>query len=333
MSSTNEHGSAMDDEMSNQASLLVSIVTHNSADVIEECLSNFRYLAAIEGVSAELIVADNASTDGTDGIVNRFIEKHAGLPYRLASSSTNRGWGGGNNLAISSASQPPDLVLLCNPDASIDELNLRALVKALMSGPPEVAIAVPYVENETARVLAASPEWSALKYTVWDLASNKYPYRRFQRRYQKPRGTFVIKSGYASGALALFKFEALRRAGFFDERIFLFHDDIDVSRTIQEQGGLIVGTSDAIGRHRGGKGSKIVQPVDGEVTPAMLAAESELVFVEKWHGDRAAVLLAHYRVHAFFRIQKLLRRAAGRPPVDAEPFRQRAREYLARRRH
>lgn len=318
--------------MSDQTSLLISIVTHNSADVIGECLSNFQYLAAMEGVSAELIVADNASTDGTTRIVSRFIEDHAGLPYKLAASSTNRGWGGGNNLAISSASRALDLVLLCNPDASIDELNLRALIKALLNGPPESAIAVPFVENETARVLAASPEWSALKYTVWDLASNKYPYRKFQQRYQAPKGTFVIHSGYASGALALFKFRALERAGFFDERIFLFHDDIDVSRTIQKQGGLLVGTSESIGRHRGGKGSKIVQPVDGEVTPAMLAAESELVFVEKWHGDRAAVMLAHYRVHVFFRIQNLLRRAARRPPVDAEPFRRRAREYLARRR-
>lgn len=312
-----------------ESRVLIAIVTHNSDDVIEQCLRGFDYLATSAPLDAEIeiIVADNASTDRTVARVRAFIRDHPSMPILLVESPWNYGWGGGNNLAIAQRTVDPDFVLLCNPDAGIDRDNLVRLLHGLQRAAPKAAIAVPFVRTGSQIEVGANPEWGFLKFAVWDLFGNKRSQRRFQNRYRSRSGTFELESAYASGALALVSFSALSAVGFFDERIFLFNDDIDMTRAILGRGHSLIANADAVGLHVGGRGSRIENASPG-TTAATLASESELVFVEKWYGKHWARALAFYRYHCFFRLQWFLLWASRKPAFDIEPHRRSARGYL-----
>jgi GT2 family glycosyltransferase len=81
-------------------------VTFNAARFIEACLTS---VAAIRYPALEVLVVDNASTDGTPNLVRR------GLPQgQLIESPRNLGFAGANNLAVGRATG--DVLLFLNPD-------------------------------------------------------------------------------------------------------------------------------------------------------------------------------------------------------------------------
>jgi GT2 family glycosyltransferase len=97
----------------------VHIVTYNSAETIERCLSS---LAEQRGVDFKTLVIDNASTDET---VQR-VEK-MGVP--IVANSTNLGYSVAHNQAIGGTTS--EYVLTLNPDIWLDPNYLQQMVRAL----------------------------------------------------------------------------------------------------------------------------------------------------------------------------------------------------------
>lgn len=310
--------------------ILVCVVTYNSSEVIDACLADLSWLGEAQGLEGHVVVIDNASQDDTALRAERAKERLNANWLTVVRSRTNRGWGAGNNKAISARPWEPDYVLLCNPDATIDEDNFRALLRALRAREPRAALAVPYLEGPTGTTLGANPRWGLSKYFFGAYTGGKGRYRRFQKKYRNRRGTFEIRDGSASGALVLISYSALRRAGPFDERIFLFNDDVDMTRRILRLGFALVGTADSLGHHVGGRGSRLGEEAKHGVSTASLAFESDLVFVEKWYGKRWARLVAGYRWHVFFRVNGVLRKALGKNVSDYRPLRASAGVYLGK---
>ena len=77
----------------------VVVVNYNGADALERCLDAL--VADGGAVQTEILVVDNASTDGSDQIAERAAGEHDAL--RLIRSETNRGYAGAVNLALSEA--------------------------------------------------------------------------------------------------------------------------------------------------------------------------------------------------------------------------------------
>lgn len=311
--------------------ILVSIVTYNSCEVIEECLRNLLWLRDADGVDAQVVIADNASTDSTLAAIAHTVQ--AGDPLvKVVAASRNLGWGAGNNLAIAARRVDPDYVVLCNPDAYIDEENFRALLTGLQRCEPLAAIAVPFLDGPSGAVLGANPEWRVSRYFIRDYWGDGYAFRRLQARYADATGEFEIRRAYASGALALISFKAMAAVGFFDERIFMFNDDIDLSRRIIGQGHALIGVAGARAHHIGGRGSDLGDEVQASTAISRLMAESDLVFIEKWYGAVWARTVAAYRWYVFYWVSNGLRRVLGRTRLDIRALRAPARDYLAARR-
>lgn len=308
--------------------VLIAIVTYNSAGVIRECLENFRPACELTEISTEICVTDNVSSDETRDIVRAVAAENPGMNIRLVRSPKNDGWGAGTNRAIHNATVTPDYVLICNPDASISADGLLRLVEALETTQPMGGIAVPYLRTGSGTILGANREWTSAKYVIGDLGVNQWMERRFQKHYTDRHGVFEIPRGYASGAVALLSYRALEEAGFCDESIFLYHDDIDFTRSILQRGYRLVAHGDAVGSHDTGHGSRIDEASTSPTTAAVLERESEFVFVEKWHGRSWAKALAWYRWHVFYRLQAGLYRASGRPTPDNSALRAPAGDYL-----
>jgi GT2 family glycosyltransferase len=79
----------------------VIVVSFNTRDLLRECLQSL--LAECSrlpaGLSAEVLVVDNASADGSADMVEREFS-NSPIPVRLLRSEVNLGFGSANNLAL-----------------------------------------------------------------------------------------------------------------------------------------------------------------------------------------------------------------------------------------
>ena len=110
--------------------LSVIVVTHQGRDLVLQVLRTA--LAATGPITAEWLVVDSGSTDGTPDAIERE------LPEVRVIRRPNIGFAAGNNVALEAARGR--YVLLLNPDIEIVEGTLAELVEA-MDQRPEVGIA------------------------------------------------------------------------------------------------------------------------------------------------------------------------------------------------
>ncbi len=105
--------------------VVIVIVTYNSACVISGLLDSIP--AAADGISYEIVVVDNGSTDGTLEILAARSECH--VVY-----SVNNGYAGGINRGVR-AGTSAEAILILNPDVRLHEKSVRPLVAALKDSP------------------------------------------------------------------------------------------------------------------------------------------------------------------------------------------------------
>jgi len=105
--------------------LSVIIVSYNTRDLLRNCLLS---LHASVGLSLEIIVVDNASSDGSAAMVrDEFPEA------RLLAQSTNAWYCGGNNIGLRAANA--EYALLLNPDTEVAPDALALMLSFLREHP------------------------------------------------------------------------------------------------------------------------------------------------------------------------------------------------------
>ncbi|MBE7157827.1 MAG: glycosyltransferase, partial [Rhodospirillales bacterium] len=100
--------------------LSVVIVSYNTRDLTSECLRVLR--EELCDIPAEVLVIDNASTDGSPEAIRRTFPQ-----VRLIANPHNAGFGAANNLAFAQARG--HYLLLLNTDAFLQPGALRALIE------------------------------------------------------------------------------------------------------------------------------------------------------------------------------------------------------------
>lgn len=193
-------GVSTSSEESKTAALEVMILSYDSAVVIESLLSTLSELLPQTPVA----IREHSDSPGAIGRLEKLAAAHP-TPVRVSADVSNPGFGAGCN-ALAAASTARHLLFL-NPDTELVSWPYRdappaqgRLVGPLMvdSGDPSRHYGVRYrVRDEIAR------SW-------------------FRRSSQRPAGT-----GFVSGAALLIARADFERIGGFDERYFLFYEDID----------------------------------------------------------------------------------------------------------
>jgi len=203
----------------------VVIVSFNSRASLRHCVEE---LALTERV--HVTVVDNASADGSLQVVSD-------LEVTTIANAENVGFARGCNEGWRAGDAP--FVLFLNPDATIDPDAVLALAAALERHPEAGAVA-PRIER---------PDGSL------DFSLRRFP--RLRSRYAQalflhrlfPRATWVDevvrdphaydREGvveWASGACLLVRRRALESIGGFDERYFMYCEDVDLCRSLSEAG-------------------------------------------------------------------------------------------------
>ena len=203
------------------------IVNYNSADDIFECLDSLR--ASEHPV--ELVVVDNASTDGSPDQLASLDD------VRLVRSARNLGFGGGVNLGVRTV-DPDGAILLVNPDATLAPDAVGRLVETLQSRPLAAAVG-PLVCNPDGTVQPSKrtfPTWTqaAMHATIgvfWPGNPGTRAYVCADAPEDRPS-----RVGWLSASVLLVRAEAFRDVGMFDERFFFYVEDLDLCRRFADAG-------------------------------------------------------------------------------------------------
>ena len=191
-------------------------------------------LTAVSRHSPDLIVVvvDNFSTAAELAAVSALANQQG---WRLVPSPENLGYGAGTNLGVAAArAAGAEQLLLLNPDASIDAESLQVLRDTVTADP--MVLAAPVVRTPGGRV------WS--DGTDVDLDNGRM--RATRKRTADEAGR---KQMWLSGAVLMLSTQLWDRIGGFDERYFLYWEDVDLSFRVREAGGTLAVVREATAVH------------------------------------------------------------------------------------
>jgi N-acetylglucosaminyl-diphospho-decaprenol L-rhamnosyltransferase len=193
----------------------VYIPNFNGGDHLVRALESLR----AQTVETDVVVVDNGSSDGSDRVVaERFPE------VVLLRMNANLGFGRALNRAV--AAHPADAIVLLNSDAAAEPRFVEALVDGLGAGVDSVA-GVMLQERDPGLIDSAG--------VVADRTLMGFDYLH---------GEPVAAAASApaplgpTGGAALYRREAFEAVGGFDERIFLYYEDLDLALRLAVAGGL-----------------------------------------------------------------------------------------------
>ncbi len=228
------------------AAVSVILVSYNTREMTLRCLTTLHQGLAGDGVSAEVLLVDNASADGTAAAVR------AAFPtVRLIESKTNRGFAGGNNQAMVEATGR--YLLLLNTDAFVEPGAVGAMVAYLDANPRAAAVgprllnADGSLQRSCYRFPTPAHAWAQ---NLWlaGLVGTDHPLGDF-RRWEHDTARSV---DWVIGACLLVRRTAYEQVGGFDERFFMYAEETDWQRRMRSAGWTIGFTPAARVTHLGG---------------------------------------------------------------------------------
>ena len=259
----------------------IIIVNRNTREELVACLESLHqaWPAALERV----VVVDNASTDGSGATVQ------AGWPsVTVRQLGENRGFGAANNVALHEARS--DYVLFLNSDTvvpagSIDTLLERLVAWGAVAAGPQLADATGRLEVSFGPMLG--PVAELRQRTRTRLAGRNGRLARWYLGRLLGRERTV---DWVSGACLLVRRDAAMAVGGFDERFFLYEEDVDLCAALRSRGGSILFTPRARVVHLRGRSVGRLGAPDG--TPSHYD-RSHVAFYEK-HAPRWAPWLRRW---------------------------------------
>ena len=261
--------------------LSIVIVSYNARGDLANCLDSV--LLHPPSFSHEIIVVDNASTDGSPDIAS------ARRGVRVIRSATNGGFAVANNIGIRDSTGINVLLLNCDtivPPGALDGLMRRLAIE------PDVAVIGPRLVDGRGRAeLSFGPmltpwnEWRRqrlFRKLADNDAASVEEVERLTRLEQRP--------DWVTGACLLVRRIDADAVGLLDERFFMYTEDVDFCASIRARGRQILFMAGVDVVHLRGRSAATAS----EATRAAYE-RSHLAFYRK-HHPQFAPLLSLFRV-------------------------------------
>lgn len=222
--------------------LAVIIVSYNVRALLASCLRSLPASLAASDCRAEILVVDNASTDGSAAMVR------AEFPtVRLLEPGSNLGFARGNNEALralgfgrgGTRDGRPFAVWLLNPDTEvIGEAPARLLAR--LRANPRVGAVGPSLRYGDGRFQHAAFAFPGLLQIAFDLFPShpRLLESRFNGRY--PRAAYAAGRPFSVdmllGAALMVRGAAIDQVGLLDGDYFMYAEELDWCRRLKRAG-------------------------------------------------------------------------------------------------
>ncbi len=276
--------------------LSIIIVNRNAGGRLAECLASLEREAV--GKDWEVLVLDNASSDGSlDAASKRFPA------VELIRNSENVGFARANNQGFRTSRGR--FVLFLNPDTVVFPGALGRLVEELRPEPGTGAVGPALVCGQKTFQVSFGEKITFFRELARKSILNAWRRRRLPGLKRKRRTAWV------SGACLMTRREVLETVGGFDEKFFLYFEDIDLCYRIRAHGFGIFFVPEARVFHVGGVSAS------GAPYPSRLEyRKSQVYFYEKHNRASSQRLLKFY-----LRLSTRLAGMFGSQREEAEVFR------------
>lgn len=200
-----------------------SIVIYNEdKEVLKRVIEDY---LAIE-LDRELIIVDNSSKS----TLREFCESYSGVTYVF--SRKNIGFGAGHNLAFSYTSKRSNLHLIINPDVYFDSAEMKEFLEWLATE-KDKSLAIPKVLNPDGSIqntVRNIPTLMALLKRKLHIDHDELSINMYQ----------ISEIPFAHGCFMAFKTEVFEKLGGFDERYFMYMEDVDIFIEAKEYGKTVI---------------------------------------------------------------------------------------------
>jgi len=250
--------------------LSIIIVNWNTRDLLIECLNSILSTAA--DLAVEIIVVDNASTDGSPAVVQRRFPE-----VRLIGNVANIGFAKANNQAM--AISQGRYFLLLNSDTVVLPRALGALVRFADEHSKAGVVGCKLLNADG----SLQESWASFP-AFWSEVLG----RNFRNRPQLPGMCGAYEVDWVGGACLLVRSAAIQQVGMLDENYFMYSEETDWCFRIKRAGWKVYYLANAEITHLGGGSASRTSPVQ-----LIRLYESKIRFFRQHYGVASASLLRH----------------------------------------
>jgi len=199
----------------------IIVVNWNGRDLLARCLQCVE--STIKQATYEVIVVDNASTDGSQDMVKREFPQ-----VKLIENTSNVGFARANNQAMAMAQGR--YVLLLNSDAFVKEGTVDTMV-AFMDTHPEAGMAGCKLLYEDGRLQPSCSSFPTLatEFFMATRLDKLFPKSPLFGRYLMTYWNFdsLREVDSIMGAFMMVRASAIEQVGMMDERYFMYSEEAD----------------------------------------------------------------------------------------------------------
>jgi N-acetylglucosaminyl-diphospho-decaprenol L-rhamnosyltransferase len=205
-------------------SVTAVVVNYRTAELTVGCVASLR----ADGVG-EVVVVDSASGDDC-----RTRLAGADPAARFVALPRNRGYGAAANAGAAAASG--DVLLICNPDLVVEPGTVPALLAALGADPGLGAVGPRIDRPDGSRYPSARTFPSLVDAAGHGFVGLVTTRNRWSRRYLRTEQEEAGRVDWVSGSFFAVRRRAWDAVGGFDERFFMFMEDVDLCWRLHRAG-------------------------------------------------------------------------------------------------
>ena len=207
--------------------LTASIVIYNEdPKILKHAIDSFLKL----NFEKELIIIDNSPSNTLESMFNTYNKV---VTYIF--SGKNIGFGSGHNLAFSKFSIISDIHIIINPDIYFDGTEMNAFL-TWFKQEPKISLAIPLVLNpdgSTQNIVRNIPTPLSMIKRRLHLNSDEI----------KIKKNTIKKIPFAHGCFLVFKSSIFKNLKGFDERFFMYMEDVDIFLRAKKYGDTVINTN------------------------------------------------------------------------------------------
>jgi GT2 family glycosyltransferase len=211
----------------------IAMVTYNSDEDLARHLEG--YVNVARELEVPFVVVDNDSRDGTRTRLEQVRGRYSGM--QVVRMSQNVGYAGGVNAAFSAV--PGHDVLLLNPDVAPPSAEEVLALASVLRAEPSIAVAAPRMVGDDGEPQLSARRFPTLMAIAGSTATARRAgvARRSHRRYVAPADADQPRTvDWVIGGAMLIRREAYVSVHGWDERFFLYVEDVDFCRRCRKLG-------------------------------------------------------------------------------------------------
>lgn len=219
--------------MLNKIKLSFIVVNYQSERYLKKCLASL--FNKVKNIDFEIIIVNNNKND-LMGIKNA----------KIINLKRNMGFGKANNIGAKKASG--DFLCFLNPDTLLISENIKQIIEEFENN-REIGAIGPRVLNKFNKAQI----WSAgTEANLWDLIKNNLGIKKSRQIWESETKK---EAGWVTGAALFLPRQLFLKLKGFDEKFFLYFEDVDLCKRIRRLGKKIIYFPEIKIKHWGGKSS------------------------------------------------------------------------------